>query len=122
MGIMNTVPSSQSHAGPDSKRKPLARLMSNSKRKAGKRRLVISGVGHQQEEVDAVTEWCASIGEIRTMVKLTDNASAATQDGPHQDVWIVDFKKSSIVESVSGSELSLDATSDVSFLGDKLTR
>jgi len=96
--------------------------MSNGKRKASKRRLVISGVGHQQKEVDAVTEWCASIGEIRTMVKLADNADVATQDGSPLDVWIVDFKKSSIVESVSGPELSLDATSDVSYLGLSPTR
>jgi len=122
MGITNTPSSSQSLAGPDPKRKPLSRLMSNSRRKASKRRLVISGVGHQQEEVNAVTEWCASIGEIRTMVKLSDNASAATQDGLPQDIWIVDFKKSSIVESVSGFESSLDTTSDISYLGGKLTR
>jgi len=96
--------------------------MSNSRRKASGRRLIISGVGHQQEDVDAVTEWCTSIGEIRTISKVTGNANAATQDGPPQDVWIVDFKKSSTIESVSGFELSLDTISDVSYLGDKRTR
>ena len=122
MGITNTPSSSQLLAGPDPKRKPLSRLMSNSRRKASGRRLVISGVGHQQEDVDAVTEWCTSIGEIRKMSKVTGNTSAATQDGLPQDVWIVDFKKSSIIESVSGYELSLDTTSDVSYSGDKRTR
>ena len=118
MGIANSPPTSQSLTSPDSKRKSLARLMSNSKRKAGKRRLVISGVGDQQEEVDALTEWCTSIGEVRTMVKVRDLENAIIEgivaaDGLHQDVWIVDYKKSSVVESVSGSESSLDVISNM---------
>jgi hypothetical protein len=79
--------------------------MSSGKRKASKRRLVISGVGDGQGEVDALKEWCSSLGEIRSMMKVKSVEGVVTEishgERRGQNVWVVDFKKSSVTESVS---------------------
>lgn len=97
------APINQVDKDTDSKRKSIANLMSNNKRKGPKRRLVISGVGDGQGEVDALREWCASLGEVRSMVKAksVEGEIAQTGQGEGHNVWVVDFKKSSVAESVS---------------------
>ncbi|KAF5349296.1 hypothetical protein D9756_009365 [Leucocoprinus leucothites] len=106
MGISNSLSTPQSPPSPEteSKRKSLANLMSNGKRKGSKRRLVISGVGDGQGEVAALKEWCASLGEVRSMVKVKSVDGVVTEigrgDRSGQNVWVVDFKKSSVAESV----------------------
>lgn len=84
----------------DSKRKSIVNLIPNTARKNPKRRLVISGVGDGQQEVSALKEWCASLGEVRSMVKTTSPESQIGQ-GQGSNVWIIDFKKSTVAESVS---------------------
>lgn len=85
---------------PDSKRKSIVNLIPNSARKNPKRRLVISGVGDGQQEIKALKEWCASLGEVRSMVKTTTAESQIGQ-GQGSNIWIIDFKKSTVAESVS---------------------
>lgn len=109
MGISNSTSTPQSPLRSekdfDAKRKSIASLMSNSKRKGPKRRLVISGVGDGQGEIDALRDWCTSLGEVRSMVKVKSAEGEVTQigqgEGCRHNVWVVDFKKSSVAESVS---------------------
>ncbi|KXN86654.1 hypothetical protein AN958_09832 [Leucoagaricus sp. SymC.cos] len=109
MGISNSLSTPQSPPSPgtESKRKSFADLMTSGKRKGQKRRLVISGVGDGQAEIDALKEWCASLGEVRNMMKVkrVEGAVAQTSQGEQcgPNVWVVDFKKSSVAESVSNT-------------------
>ncbi|KXN92028.1 hypothetical protein AN958_10820 [Leucoagaricus sp. SymC.cos] len=107
MGISNSLSTPQSPPSPgtESKCKSFANLMANNKRKGPKGRLVISGVGDGQAEIDALKEWCASLGEVRNMMKVKSVEGAVMQTGQGEgcgsNVWVVDFKKSSVAESVS---------------------
>ncbi|KAJ3572925.1 hypothetical protein NP233_g2754 [Leucocoprinus birnbaumii] len=104
MGISNSLSTPQSPPSPEteSKRKSIASLMTNGKRKSTKRRLVISGVGDGQKEVAALRAWLASLGEVRSMVKVKSVEGVMTENGHKdgQNVWVVDFKKSSVAETI----------------------
>lgn len=89
--------------------------MSNGKRKGPKRRLVISGVGDKQNEVEALKEWCASLGEVRSMVKVKSAEGEVIEighgEGSGHNVWVVDFKKNSVAETVSRAQKTGDSKS-----------
>lgn len=69
---------------------------------------MISGVGDKQGEVEALKEWCSSLGEVRSMVKVKSAEGGGGEvieighgEGSGHNVWVVDFKKNSVAETVS---------------------
>ncbi|KAF9448577.1 hypothetical protein P691DRAFT_669174 [Macrolepiota fuliginosa MF-IS2] len=116
MGISNSIstppPLPRAAKDTDAKRKSIASFVSNSKRKNPKRRLVISGVGDAQCEIDALKDWCASLGEVRNMVKVKSTEGEVTQIGQNEssghNVWVVDFKKSSVAENASQMQAKVE--------------
>ncbi len=92
---------------------------------------MISGVGDDEYEIKAIRDWCASLGEVRSMVKVVKSPSTSTsasatvreeegEEGQGSmagwNVWIVDFKKSSVAESVSTPIRNCEGSDGLMFL------
>ncbi|KXN93257.1 hypothetical protein AN958_00181 [Leucoagaricus sp. SymC.cos] len=95
-----------------SEHKSFTNLMMNSKYKGPKGCLVISGISDGQAEIDVLKDWCASLGEVRNMMKVKNVEGAVMQAGQGKgcgpNVWVVDFKKSSVTESVCRLQANIE--------------